>query len=265
MGGDFSAVRASKWNKGMKDELAQADSPSTRRLLLAAYNALRARYGHRNWWPADTPFEMCVGAVLTQNTAWKNVTQAIANLKAAGALDVFAIHLMEPEELAVLIKPSGYYNIKARRLKSLVSHIVRRHRGELSSLLDLPLGTLRKELLSVNGVGKETADSIILYAAEKPIFVVDAYTKRVLGRHGILPADSDYDEVQEFFHRHLPRDVPLFNDYHAQFVAVGKNHCKAKPSCEGCPLADVFPPHGAKRRDGEPRAKVAPGSRVSRK
>ncbi|MGC8908588.1 MAG: endonuclease III domain-containing protein [Desulfomonilaceae bacterium] len=224
----------------MKDEISE-----TGRLLLAAYEALRARFGHRKWWPADTPFEMCVGAVLTQNTAWKNVTQAIARLKAAGALDVFAIHGMSQEELAVLIKPSGYYNVKAKRLKSLVRHIVTRHKGELSAMLALPVGELRKELLAINGVGKETADSIILYAANKPIFVVDAYTKRVLARHGLLPPDSDYDAVQEFFHRRLPRDAALFNDYHAQFVAVGKHYCKTKPACEECPLLEALPSPGA--------------------
>ncbi len=183
---------------------------------------------------------MCVGAVLTQNTAWKNVTQAIANLKAVGALDVFAIHRMSEEELALLIKPSGYFNVKAKRLKSLVRHIVTRHKGELSSMLGLNLGELRRELLTVNGVGKETADSIILYAANKPIFVVDAYTKRVLGRHGLLPPNGDYDAVQEFFHLHLPRDAALFNDYHAQLVAVGKHYCKTKPACEECPLLAVL-------------------------
>jgi len=228
----------------MKDRLYMTGSLAIQELLLAAYIALRRRFGHRKWWPAETPLEMCIGAVLTQNTAWKNVTQAISNLKAAGAIDLFAIHEMPAEDLATLIKPSGYYNVKAKRLKSLVRHIVTRYNAELSSMLALPLGVLRKELLTVNGVGKETADSIILYAAQKPIFVVDAYTKRVLFRHGLLTGEGDYDTVQGYFHRHLPRDTSLFNDYHAQFVAVGKHYCKTKPMCKECPLTEVLPsPH----------------------
>ncbi len=211
-----------------------------RKMLMAMYQALRRRFGHRRWWPAETPFEMCVGAVLTQNTAWKNVIQAIANLKAARALDLVAIHEMQVEVLASLIKPSGYYNVKAKRLKNLVSRIVTHYDADLSSMLELPISVLRKELLTINGVGKETADSIILYAAQKPIFVVDAYTKRVLSRHGLLPQDGEYDIVQDYFHSHLPRDTALFNDYHAQFVALGKHYCKTKPLCEECPLLEVL-------------------------
>ena len=144
------------------------------------YREMHACFGHRNWWPGDSPLEVCVGAVLTQNTSWKNVVKAIDNLKAASALDLFRIYELSHEELAELIHPAGYYNVKAIRLRNLVSHIVEKHKGDLDSLFSLPVDQLREELLSVKGVGKETADSIILYAANKPIFVVDAYTKRVL-------------------------------------------------------------------------------------
>jgi len=217
------------------------DHNTVTNLLTKVYDALLARFGHRRWWPGETPLEVCVGAVLTQNTSWKNVTQAIDNLKAAGALDLHVLHEMDHEALAAIIRPSGYYNVKAKRLKSLVCHVMQRSGGDLTRFFDQPVSDLRRELLSINGVGKETADSIILYAAGKPIFVVDAYTKRVLGRHGMLPMESDYDTVQELFHRHLPLDISLFNDYHAQLVAVGHNHCKKTPICTNCPLEAVLP------------------------
>lgn len=224
----------------VEDKAFMTEASEIQGRLLEMYQALLARFGHRRWWPAETAFEMCVGAVLTQNTAWKNVTQAIENLKTFKVLDISSMHRLGTDELALLIKPSGYYNIKAKRLKNLVRHIVERHQGQLSAMFSLPLDVLRQELLSVNGVGKETADSIILYAAHKPIFVVDAYTKRVLGRHGMLSLASDYDDVQAFFHQHLPRDTLLFNDFHAQFVAVGKHYCKTKPVCKDCPLLEVL-------------------------
>jgi len=197
---------------------------------------MHARFGYRNWWPGESPFEVCVGAVLTQNTAWRNVVKAINNLKAASVLDLFRIYEMPHGELAELIRPAGYFNVKAARLGNLVRHIVQEHRGDLESLFSLPTQKLREELLSINGVGKETADSIILYAANQPIFVVDAYTKRVLHRHGLITEKSDYDEVQELFHSNLPPDTALFNDFHAQFVAVGHHYCKRTPLCDQCPL-----------------------------
>lgn len=204
---------------------------------MAFYTELVARFGYRNWWPGESPFEVIVGAVLTQNTAWKNVTKAIHNLKAASALDPFRIHGMSHDELAQLIRPAGYYNVKARRLQNLVTHFVERHRADFGSFFSSSVETLRQELLSINGVGRETADSIILYAAGKPIFVVDAYTGRVLNRHGLVGPRSDYQEMQDFFHAHLPRDAELYNDFHAQFVAVGHHYCKKKPKCDECPLA----------------------------
>ncbi len=205
------------------------------------YAALQARFGHRNWWPADTPFEVCVGAVLTQNTAWKNVVKAIDNLKHASALDPFVIYSLPVNELAQLIRPAGYYNVKAARLRNLIDQLVENHIGDLNSLFLAPVVSLREELLSIKGIGKETADSIILYAASKPIFVVDAYTKRVLERHGLITEKANYDSIQRLFHSNLPLDVALFNDFHAQFVAVGHNYCKKRPLCEICPLQLFIP------------------------
>lgn len=210
-------------------------------LFMAMYRALLGRFGHRNWWPASTRFEVCVGAVLTQNTAWKNVVKAIDNLKAAAALDAHAIHRLPLDELAGLIRPAGYFNVKARRLRNFVDHLVQRHGGDLTSLFASPVDALREELLSINGVGKETADSIVLYAAEKPIFVVDAYTRRVLHRHGIIEEKTDYDTIQRLFHANLPADLELFNDFHEQFVAVGHHFCRRKPHCQGCPLEPFLP------------------------
>lgn len=210
------------------------------RLLHSFYRELLARFGHRSWWPADSPFEVCVGAVLTQNTSWKNVVKAIECLKSASALDPFILYKMAHEELASLIKPAGYYNVKARRLKSFIAHLVEKHGGELASLFASATDRLRVELLSINGIGKETGDSIILYAANKPIFVVDTYTRRVLERHGIIDEKATYDDVQELFHASLPGDTALYNDFHAQFVAVGHHFCKRKPRCEQCPLCDFL-------------------------
>jgi endonuclease III related protein len=217
----------------------------TRQLLLNLYQHMLAAFGHRHWWPADSPFEVCVGAVLTQNTAWKNVAKAVANLKQAGALDAVTIYRSSHEELAGWIKPAGYFNVKAVRLRNFVNHLVERHDGSMDSLFAAEIETLREELLSIKGIGKETADSMILYAAGKPIFVVDAYTKRVLKRHGLMPqGPEDYDYVQELFHRNLQREVPLYNDFHAQFVAVGHHYCKRRPFCEQCPLRPFLPEAG---------------------
>jgi endonuclease-3 related protein len=218
--------------------------------LMRMYRAMRAHFGHRNWWPGNSPFEVCVGAVLTQNTAWRNVVQAIHNLKAASALDPFRIHELSHDELAALIRPAGYFNVKAKRLRNFVDHLVLRNNGDLDALFDSPVEALRQELLSINGVGKETADSIILYAAGKPIFVVDAYTRRVLGRHGLVDEKADYDTVQALFHAHVPRDVDLYNDFHAQFVAVGHSHCKRVPLCDSCPLGPFRDRRPANTRTG---------------
>ncbi len=208
--------------------------------LIEMYEAMLSALGPRGWWPADSKLEVCVGAILTQNTAWRNVKRAIANLSEAGCLSVRALADIPEPELARLIVPSGYYNIKAKRLKNFISLVTDEYGGSLNKLFKLPVGDLRNKLLSVNGVGKETADSIILYAAEKPIFVVDAYTKRIGARHGLFSADSEYEAMREFFTERLPEDVKLYNEYHALIVCVGNRYCGRLPDCAACPLGSFL-------------------------
>lgn len=208
--------------------------------LLAIHDALLAAFGPQGWWPGETPFEVMVGAILTQNTNWRNVERAIANLRAAGALTPAAMLRLAPEALAELIRPAGYFRVKAARLGHLLEHLRRRHRGSVARLLHAPLPALREELLGISGIGPETADSILLYAAGLPSFVVDAYTKRVFSRHGLVPADAGYAEVQALFARALPADAPLFNEYHALIVRVGKECCRPRePRCGTCPLGSL--------------------------
>jgi len=207
-----------------------------KRPLLAIYDALYKAFGPQHWWPGDGAFEVAVGAILTQNTNWSNVERAIENLKNNGYLHAKALHDMPLKRLASLIRPAGYFNIKAKRLKSFIDFLIRHYRGKMSHMGKEDMYLLRERLLRVNGIGPETADSILLYALEKPIFVVDAYTKRVLQRHGIVGEKATYHEVQDLFHKSLPRDVRLFNEFHALFVRVGKEYCRPKPLCEGCPL-----------------------------
>lgn len=185
-----------------------------------------------------------VGAVLTQNTSWKNVARAIENLRQAELLDPLSLYELDVEELAELIRPAGYFRLKARRLRNLLSLIVERYDGSLDAMFAVDLPTLREQLLSVNGIGPETADSILLYAAEKPTFVVDTYTHRVLSRHGLIEPEADYHRIQQFFHDELPTDVPLYNEFHALLVRVGNAHCRRTPKCEGCPLAHMLPEGG---------------------
>lgn len=180
--------------------------------------------------------EICIGAILTQNTSWKNVEKAVKAIKDRDLLEVSRLYDIEQAELAEIIRPAGYYNVKSKRLKNFINHVQEQRGGELERLFELSVGSLRKELLSLNGIGPETADSMILYAAGKPIFVVDLYTTRILSRHKFVVDKAPYDEVQSIFHEHLERDVSLYNDFHAQFVAVGNNYCKPKPKCDACPL-----------------------------
>lgn len=210
--------------------------------LLAAYRALREAFGHQGWWPGRSRFEVIVGAILTQNTNWRNVEKAIANLRKAGALAPGALRRLSPPELARLIRPSGYFNMKARRLHAFAAWLHTRHGGSLDRMFAEPLPALREELLAVPGIGPETADSILLYAGGKPSFVVDAYTWRFLSRHGFVPEEATYDEMKSLFEENLPPDVPLFNDFHAQIVRVGKEFCrKSEPRCDdGCPLAPLL-------------------------
>ncbi len=200
------------------------------------YKLLFERFGHRNWWPAESPFEVCVGAILTQNTSWKNVEKAINNLKEAECLDAFQLYETPVEELAGIIRPAGYFNVKSKRLRNFINHLVEHHEGSLDKMFQASVEDLRTELLYINGIGRETADSMILYAANKPIFVVDVYTRRALERHDMIGGKADYDEIRELFESNLEPDVALFNDFHAQLVAVGSNYCGRKPKCSGCPL-----------------------------
>jgi len=207
--------------------------------LLQIYNKLYPAFGPQHWWPGDTPFEIAVGAILTQNTNWGNVEKAIANLKKEKALSAKAIHDMPLKKLASLIQPSGYFNVKAKRLKSFINFLMNEYHGSMANMKKENMHALRHKLLNVNGIGPETADSILLYALDKPIFVIDAYTKRVLSRHKILEHDEPYEKFQERFHAALEKDVKLFNEYHALFVRVGKLFCKPKPKCEECPLKKI--------------------------
>jgi endonuclease III related protein len=207
-----------------------------RRRLLRLYDRLHRRYGPQRWWPARARFEIVVGAILTQNAAWRNAERAIARLRAAGALDVQTVLRLPPARLAALLRPSGTFRVKARRLRAFASHVTRRHGGRLARLLALPLPVLRDELRGIPGVGPETADAIALYAAGRPIFVVDAYTRRILARHRLVAPDADYAAVQALLMTHLPHDPALFNEFHALLVRVGKEHCRTRPRCEGCPL-----------------------------
>ena len=205
--------------------------------FLEIFDRLQSFFGPQGWWPGDTPFEVVVGAVLTQNTNWGNVSKAITNLKNGGLLSFETLLTLPPADLALYIRPSGYYNIKTRRLKNLLQMIEEKYQGQLDLLLQDDMMTGRENLLSVQGIGPETADSILLYGGNQPIFVVDAYTHRIFSRHNLLAEESDYDSIQEHFMRMLPVDSMLFNEYHALIVRLGKEFCKKnRPLCEQCPL-----------------------------
>lgn len=206
------------------------------RLLMNIYRKLYKAYGPRHWWPGETPFEVMVGAILTQSTSWRNVEKAIQHLKGKAVLNIEGIHQLKKSELASLIKPSGYYRIKADRLKAFVNFLFENYNGNIKRMGKEELETLRQKLLRVKGIGPETADSILLYGLEKPIFVVDAYTKRVLLRHELIPERASYEEIQRLFMDPLPHDEKLLNEYHALFVHLGKTVCKKIPQCDRCPL-----------------------------
>ncbi len=261
----------------------RAENRSSNRLrsdaqIRAFYRALLAAWGPQHWWPARTPFEVIVGAFLTQNTAWTNVELALANLRAANLLSIEGIRHVPVPELERLIRPSGYFRQKAQRLKALVAFLDSRYAGSLDNLFAQPTNRLREELLALNGIGPETADSILLYAGNHPVFVVDAYTRRILERHEILPQKTDYEEIRQLFERSLatvaknkkkagtrPKvesEIPstahqpspmstaqrsttshVYNEMHGLIVGVGKHYCKkSKPACEACPLEPFLPP-----------------------
>ena len=209
--------------------------------LTEIYQLLFDRFGRQHWWPGETRFEIITGAILTQNTNWGNVEKAIANLKSAGCLTAEKMHNLDIAGLAELIRPAGYYNIKTKRLKNFLSWLFRDYDGDLTRLEKLDTEQLRAELLAIKGIGPETADSILLYAFGREIFVVDAYTARIATRHGLVEPGADYEQLRELFESNLPRDRQLFNEYHALLVKVGKNWCKPRAQCAGCPLENL--PH----------------------
>ena len=219
--------------------MAKRNKTNQRKVLEEIYNILFNTFGPRHWGPGDTPFEVAVGAILTQNTNWGNVERAIQNLKREKVLNSKALNKMQHKKLASLIRPAGYFNIKAKRLKNFLAYLSNHYSGSMNKMKAEDLHDLREELLAVNGIGPETADSILLYALDKPVFVIDAYTKRVLSRHRIVPERASYHEMQELFHNNISPDVRLYNEYHALFVMAGKDYCKPKPKCSGCPLENV--------------------------
>jgi endonuclease-3 related protein len=207
-----------------------------KRRLLRLYRALLDRFGPQHWWPARSPFEVAVGAILTQHTAWTGVERAIGNLREAGRLDATRLAALPADRLGPLIRSAGTPGVKARRLHALVAFLLGRFGGRISRMRRMPLEPLRAELLRVPGIGPESADSILLYAAGRPVFVVDAYTRRVLGRHRITPSGIGHEQLRALLEGHLPRDPRLFNEFHALIVAVGKAYCRSRPRCAECPL-----------------------------
>ena len=203
--------------------------------LINVFNKLYRHFGEQFWWPASSPFEVIVGAVLTQNTAWANVEKAVTNLKRRDLLHPEKISRLPLKDLEKLVYPSGFYRQKAKRLKSVSQYLEKSCRGNWESFFSSPSLRLRRELLEINGLGPETVDSILLYAGRKPVFVIDAYTRRLSGRLGISQ-ESDYEALRSFFENNLPRDTRLFNEFHALIVALAKNYCRLKPECPGCPL-----------------------------
>jgi endonuclease III related protein len=210
-----------------------------KRQLFQIYRLLLEAYGPQYWWPADTPFEVMVGAILTQNTSWRNVEKSVNRLKEEGVLHPEGMHRLKTPDLASIIRSSGYFRIKADRLKEFIHFLYGEFDGDLMKMKRVPWKALRQKLLGVKGIGPETADSILLYGLEKPVFVVDAYTTRVLSNHGMVSPKTSYEEVQDLFMKNLPSDTMLFNEYHALLVHLGKWVCKKRPRCDICPLKDV--------------------------
>lgn len=208
-----------------------------KRKLNRIFSRLYSAFGAQHWWPADSAFEVMVGAILTQNTNWSNVEKAIAALKEKKLLNPRKLYQLKPKKLAGLIRSAGYYNVKALRLKSFLKFFLDSYAAKIKSMAARDLVCLRKQLLAVNGIGPETADSILLYALNKPVFVVDAYTKRIFLRHGLIKEGAGYSQVQDIFMRNLKKDTKLFNEYHALLVKLAKEYCrKQNPKCAICPL-----------------------------
>jgi len=206
--------------------------------LLELYGRLFDRFGPQGWWPGDTPFEVALGAILTQNTNWQNVSRVMADLKVNGDLDPVVLAQMPEADLALRFRPAGYYNLKARRVKNFLTFLAARFANSMERMALEDLELLRVELLGLHGIGPETADSILLYALHKPTFVVDAYTFRILSRHDLITEPRSYEELRQLFMERLPVEVPLYQEYHALFVRLGKDFCRPQPRCAGCPLED---------------------------
>jgi endonuclease-3 related protein len=212
-------------------------APRLDQTLPLYFETLSRSLGPMRWWPARTPFEVIIGAILTQNTSWSNVERAIANLHRANVMTLRAMERISTPRLAQLIRPSGYFRQKAKKLKAFTRFLRGDFGGSLARMFRTPTAALRERLLEVHGIGRETADSILLYAGEHPTFVVDAYTHRILARHGISDGKPDYEKVRALFERNLPADVRLYNEFHALLVNVGKNWCRPRePRCSECPL-----------------------------
>lgn len=212
-------------------------------LLKELYDKLWQAFGPQGWWPGESPFEIALGAILTQNTNWRNVARVISDLKRNGLLDARTLREMPDAELAERLRPVGYYNIKAQRVKSFLAFLADRYHDSLTLMAEEDLETLRPKLLAIKGIGPETADSILLYALHKPSFVADAYTFRVLSRHGLVGEPLTYEELRRLFMDNLPEEVALFQEYHALLVRVGKEFCRTRPKCDRCPLLN-FPDSG---------------------
>ena len=206
---------------------------------LQVHEKLLAAYGPQHWWPADSPFEVMVGAILTQNTSWTNVQKAIINLKSSDMLDCKAIANCDHHQLAEIIRPSGFYRQKAERLQSFIRFYI--SHGQATELEQWPMHSLRRHLLGLHGIGPETADSILLYGLDKTVFVVDAYTRRLFVRLEHFGHDLGYDSIQHYFHQRLPESLSLFQEFHALIVEHAKRFCKTKPLCAQCPLLDCCP------------------------
>jgi len=230
---------------GMPRATQQAGYPADK-LLSRYYFALQGRFGPQRWWPARSRLEVILGAILTQNTAWHNATLALRNLRQSGLLSWQGLRHAPLPSLEACVRPAGFYRQKARTIRNFVDWLSQRHVGSLFRLFSQPRAEVRRQLLDLHGLGPETVDAILLYAAQLPLFVADAYTRRVLARHGLIPRAADYHQTQEFLHAHLPPQALLFNEFHALLVEVGKKHCRAhSPRCTGCPLEEFLPAGGA--------------------
>ena len=210
-----------------------------RQRLMTIFEVLLSTFGPRHWWPGDSSLEVMVGAILTQNTSWRNVEKAVKNMKDQGVLDMTRLAEIDEGELAQIIRPAGFYNIKSRRLKTFITDFHRRFNGTIEGTAAVTTPELRNYLLAINGIGPETADSILLYALERPVFVVDAYTRRFLKNHGLHDGSCDYHEIQRFFMDNLAEDTYIFNEFHALIVRLCQDRCRKKPDCSSCPLVGI--------------------------